>query len=435
MSLPIYHYLKYKGKSTRDFGVGISGPGVWDAPERDVESVSIPGRDGDLLVDNGRFRNIAVTYPAYIARGFNNQFDDFRNFMFSDPNYYKLQDTYHPDEFRMGVLKDGISAETGIRNESGRFDLVFDCKPQRFLSRGFRPQLFIPFIQGDLSGVVFTPFAASGQWNIENGSYISTPWIKDLVNVEIKITKQAGAVIAGLNYQGDGAPQNKLIDLPSAAGTYTTQITTMSNSWSWKFFIEKTTSATAVITINDIFGYYQDDFDKESALSARFDYAFLRSQLGNGMDATAPEGEYNYPNNVPFVSSGIHNCVPAVYLYGLKNIGVLFVDHGTLYPLQIIINYAQMPNDDTRMMIDFEIQNVVFQRKPNIDIPMGQHMTLIQYSDPSWDPQSASMKSAYNNIPEFPKLTAGFKMTMLYGESMLDVPFSYGIIFTREWVL
>ena len=437
MSLPIYNYLTYKGKSTRDFGVGISGPGVWNAPERDIESVSIPGRDGDLLIDNGRYRNIEVKYPAYIARGFNEKFDDFRDFMYSEPNYYKLQDTYHPEEFRLGILRNGVEAEPGTRNLSGRFDMVFDCKPQRFLSRGYHPQLFIPYIQGDLSETTFVPVAATDQWNIENGTYISTPWIKDIVDVEIKIAKQEGTVIAGLNYQGEGAPRNQLISLPSAAGTYSTKITTKSDSYSWKFFIEKTTSATVIITINDYFGYYQENFDNETALSARFDYSFLKSQIGYGFSATAPPaGDDNYPNNVPFVAAGMnHNCIPAVYLYGLKGQGTVFVDHGTLYPLQIYISYANMPNDDTRMMIDFDIQNAAFQRQVDINIPMGRYMTLTQYNDPVWDWQSASMKSFLNVVPEFPKLTDGLKMTMLYRDSISDTPFSYGIIFTREWVL
>ena len=37
----------FDGKSTREFGVYITGKDVFNAPERAVEMISIPGRDGE----------------------------------------------------------------------------------------------------------------------------------------------------------------------------------------------------------------------------------------------------------------------------------------------------------------------------------------------------------------------------------------------------
>ena len=50
----------FAGRSSKDFGIYLSGSGVFNAPERDVETISIPGRSGDLILDNGRFKNISV---------------------------------------------------------------------------------------------------------------------------------------------------------------------------------------------------------------------------------------------------------------------------------------------------------------------------------------------------------------------------------------
>ena len=48
----------------------ISGSGTFNAPEMDITTVEIPGRNGDLTISNNRFRNITVEYPAFIRKQF-----------------------------------------------------------------------------------------------------------------------------------------------------------------------------------------------------------------------------------------------------------------------------------------------------------------------------------------------------------------------------
>ena len=64
------HYLYFAGRDSREFGIYISGSGTFNAPERDIEFVSVPGRSGDLTIDNGRFLNVTGTYPAFIHQNF-----------------------------------------------------------------------------------------------------------------------------------------------------------------------------------------------------------------------------------------------------------------------------------------------------------------------------------------------------------------------------
>lgn len=40
-------YLSFAGKSSKDFLLYLSGPGVYDSPAAVVESTSVPGRNGD----------------------------------------------------------------------------------------------------------------------------------------------------------------------------------------------------------------------------------------------------------------------------------------------------------------------------------------------------------------------------------------------------
>lgn len=132
-------YLTFGGIQSNQFGVWISGEGTFDAPERDVEMVEIPGRNGNLILENNRFLNIEITYPAFISKGFESRFDDFKAVMLANKGYQALYDTYHPNHFRMASFKGAIEPQTGPYNRAGSFDLVFDCKPQRYLVSGTTP--------------------------------------------------------------------------------------------------------------------------------------------------------------------------------------------------------------------------------------------------------------------------------------------------------
>lgn len=135
----IYKSLSFDGEDSRDYGVYITGEAVYNAPERDVEMITIPGRNGSFALDNGRFENIEVSYPAGIfadtEADFREAISDFRNFLCSRKGYVRLQDEYNPDEYRMAVYKSGLEVDPAML-KAGEFDITFDCKPQRWLTSG-----------------------------------------------------------------------------------------------------------------------------------------------------------------------------------------------------------------------------------------------------------------------------------------------------------
>lgn len=130
------HFFTFGEINSQDFGVWISGSGTYNAPAKDVTVMDIPGRNGTIMFDNGRWENITLTYPAFISRHFQPRIDDFRAAMASQVGYQRLEDTYHPDEFRLALFKGGLSVSPTTRNLAGNFDVTFDCKPQRFLKLG-----------------------------------------------------------------------------------------------------------------------------------------------------------------------------------------------------------------------------------------------------------------------------------------------------------
>lgn len=138
--------LIFDGVDSSDFGVFISGEGAFDAPARRGEMISIPGRNGSLFMDEGVFENITVEYPAFIGTSYRELFrtklGDLRSALTSRGNYRRLTDTYHPDEFRLGVYREGLEVDPQYLTRAGSFTLKFDCKPQRFLFSGEISQAF-----------------------------------------------------------------------------------------------------------------------------------------------------------------------------------------------------------------------------------------------------------------------------------------------------
>lgn len=135
----MFKSLTFDGADSRDYGVYITGAGVYNAPQREVEMISIPNRNGSFALDKGRFENIEVTYPAGIYADSETDFADaiseFRNLLCSKNGYCRLTDEYNPDEYRMAIYKSGLDVEPA-QLRAGEFDIVFECMPQRYLTSG-----------------------------------------------------------------------------------------------------------------------------------------------------------------------------------------------------------------------------------------------------------------------------------------------------------
>ena len=144
--------FRYAGRDSKEFGIYISGASTFSAPERDVTSVSVPGRSGDLLYDNNRYRNAEISYRCGIVKDFARNFQAFRSFALSQKGYQRLEDGYHPDEFYLAYIPTGLTPEVTPDLKAGEFTLSFMRKPQRFLKDGEFP------ITLSASGTIYNPY-------------------------------------------------------------------------------------------------------------------------------------------------------------------------------------------------------------------------------------------------------------------------------------
>lgn len=136
--------IVFNGKSSRDLHVVVEHPPAYNSPERDYEVTQIPGRNGDLVMDNGGYTNVERTYEIAVdarKEGFSRRVGAVMSWLRSASGYARLEDSYDRDYYRMACYSEASSVEN-IENEAGRLTITFDCMPQRFLKRGEIPVEF-----------------------------------------------------------------------------------------------------------------------------------------------------------------------------------------------------------------------------------------------------------------------------------------------------
>lgn len=127
--------ITFNGINSLNVGLYVSGDKTFNSPEKDYERVSIPGRSGDLLRFNNRYKNVDVIYDGIVINNYETNTSAIRDWLMSAPGYCRLEDTYHTDEFRIAYFQGPIEFDT-LMLQAGSTSLTFNCKPQRFLKSG-----------------------------------------------------------------------------------------------------------------------------------------------------------------------------------------------------------------------------------------------------------------------------------------------------------
>lgn len=199
-------HISFGGVNSQRFNIWLTDVRVADSPKRDVSFLAIPGRNGDLIVDNNRWNNVDITYSFAVPTKFADEFDAFKRALLSKNGYQRLQDSLYPDVFRMAIVKEPIQPEVMRYNRTGIFDVTFHCKPQRYLISGeFPTTLTKPMTLYGYDGFVAKPIITvygSGAGTLIIGD--TTVEIKDMAD---QLTLDCDLQTA-YRQVGDGAPEN-----------------------------------------------------------------------------------------------------------------------------------------------------------------------------------------------------------------------------------
>lgn len=136
--------LTFNGISSDTLGIVVEHPPKRVLPERDIQVIPVPGRNQDVIIDNGSYKNVKREYEIALGTedsDFDLCADAIAAWLNTASGYCRLEDDYDEDHYRMAR----VSGETDIENIlgiAGRTTVTFDCGPQRFLLSGEEPVEF-----------------------------------------------------------------------------------------------------------------------------------------------------------------------------------------------------------------------------------------------------------------------------------------------------
>lgn len=128
--------LTFNGISFSDYQCFYDGSQLWRKPARLMESYSVAGRNGDVLIDQGSYSNITRPFNCFIRKDFIKNYNNLINKLSETIGYGRLETSEEPDVFYYASLESEIEPKTWQFNEKGTFTLNFNFKPQKWLKSG-----------------------------------------------------------------------------------------------------------------------------------------------------------------------------------------------------------------------------------------------------------------------------------------------------------
>ena len=134
-----FPFLMFKGQCSLDFGLLIAEKGSYKGAQRDVTYTSVAGRSGDLITDNGRYKNINIPYKLALLNTTKLEFSEIthqiKGWLLAEQGYFPLWDSYDARYFRLASYSDEVDIEQELR-DLGTLSLTFNCKPFKYSFEG-----------------------------------------------------------------------------------------------------------------------------------------------------------------------------------------------------------------------------------------------------------------------------------------------------------
>lgn len=133
--------IVWDGKSSADMDLIIASIPKYSIPERKMDVISVPGRNGDIIISQDAYSNVIVKYDLAILGlrdSLNRSVREIIEWLTKPTGYARLEDSYEPDVYRMAYYRKALDITNRFMT-IGRATVEFNCKPQRFLKDGEVP--------------------------------------------------------------------------------------------------------------------------------------------------------------------------------------------------------------------------------------------------------------------------------------------------------
>lgn len=136
--------IMFNGTSSKDLHALVQTAPGYEFPEKDYNVTHVEGRNGDIILDTGSWKNVKRTYKLAIDTrrvSYTEVASKLVQWLHSASGYARLEDSYEPDFYRMATYKDE-GRISNLYSKAGQIEITFECKPQRFLKSGEVPDVF-----------------------------------------------------------------------------------------------------------------------------------------------------------------------------------------------------------------------------------------------------------------------------------------------------
>ena len=134
-------YFVYNGVRSLDEQLIIQKKNTYAGAARDLTFTSVPGRSGDLLIDNKRYQNVTIKYTVAALEGIHEIPEiahRVKGWLSSEVGYLELTDSYDPNYYRLAAYADAYDLEQELPC-LGKSTIQFNCKPFKYLFEGKHP--------------------------------------------------------------------------------------------------------------------------------------------------------------------------------------------------------------------------------------------------------------------------------------------------------
>lgn len=129
----------FNGRNAQDLGIIVEELPSYYYAERAFNHKQVNGKNGDVILDTGRYENVKKVYKVACydsSRNFYESAVALSTFLHSaGSDYIRLEDSYEPSSYRMAVYEETNEIEN-LLGKAGKCEITFNCMPQRFLLSG-----------------------------------------------------------------------------------------------------------------------------------------------------------------------------------------------------------------------------------------------------------------------------------------------------------
>ena len=131
--------FKYKGRSNKEMNLRVLNNITFASPSRDVNAIQVPGRDGDLIMDNGRFNSVIRSVPCRLeaSDGANVEelISDLNNWLIDDGGFHDFTWDNDPGFRYLARVDEGLISQR-VLSQYGNTTIDFKLHPIKYLESG-----------------------------------------------------------------------------------------------------------------------------------------------------------------------------------------------------------------------------------------------------------------------------------------------------------